>query len=39
MELTNFILKNCSYTVDYVKRIPNNTNFKHIPHITQTFIG
>lgn len=24
MELTNFVLKNCCYTVDYVKHVTNN---------------
>jgi len=39
MTLTNFVLKNCCYTVDYIKHVPNNnTNIKHI-HITQTFMG
>lgn len=33
MELTNFVLKNCRYTVDYVKHVPNNnTNIKHKTH-------
>lgn len=40
MELTNFVLKSCCYTVDYIKHVPKkNTNIKHITHITQTFIG
>lgn len=35
MELTNFVLKNCCYTVDYVKHVPNNnTNIKLKTHIT-----